>query len=94
MKKRDLYAAVHFLPDEICDEAELVRWKRKAAVMMSDIISTRLTGRQKEIIVLYYYDGMLQKEIAERLGVTESDVSHIKGRALRRLEYDLNLIRS
>ena len=95
MKKKDLYDEIHLEPDDTEDEdEEFVRWQKKSADVMEYIISTRLTYRQREIIMLYYYEGKRQQEIAEELGVTESNVSHIKRRALKRLEYDLNLIRS
>ena len=92
--KRRLSDVLNICADSFYDEEELVSWQKKAAPVLKKIISTRLTARQREVIMLYYYEEMKQKEIAAKLGVTESAVSPLKQRALKRLEYDLNLIRS
>ncbi len=92
--KRSLSDVLNVCADSCYDEEELISWQKKAAPVLKKIIFTRLTARQREIIMLYYYEGMKQKDIAGKLGISESAVSHLKQRALKRLEYDLNLIRS
>lgn len=75
------------------DEESVHTWQEHALKMLQNIISVRLKGRQKQIIMLYYYEGLSQREIARQLGISESSVSHTKRRACKKLEYDLNLIR-
>lgn len=40
-----------------------------------EIVQTRLTPRQREIVQLYYYEGRTQQEIAEQLGISQQVVS-------------------
>lgn len=93
--KSSLFDALHLAPLEGSEaEAEqLQSWQAHAMEKMKTIISVRLTRRQKEVIMLYYYEGLSEKEIAKQLGITVSCVSHLKRRACAKLEYDLNLIR-
>ena len=44
-----------------------------------------LPEREATVVTLYYAEGLLLKEIGEVIGVTESRVSQIHGRALYRL---------
>ena len=92
--KRNLCDVLNLRPDDGTNDEEVRQWQTKALSALKNIISVRLTERQKAIIMLYYYEGMKQRDIAKQLGVTESCVSHTKRRALMRLEYDLNLLRS
>lgn len=90
MKRRDLCGILGLAGP---DEEEMDRtWQKLALGRIKKIMDERLTGRQKEIIMLYYYEGLSQREIASRLGIAESTVSRTKHRGLRRLEYDLRLI--
>ncbi|MBQ8688394.1 MAG: sigma-70 family RNA polymerase sigma factor [Ruminococcus sp.] len=91
---RSLAEVLRFVPPkEEDEEAFLLSWQQEALEKLKTIISERLTWRQKEVIMLYYYEGLSQKEIAKRMGISESGVSHLKRRACKRLEYDLKLIR-
>lgn len=45
----------------------------------------KLSDRQRQVLALYYYEGLNLKEIGGLLGVTESRVSQIHGAALRGL---------
>lgn len=56
------------------DERDLVR--RAGSV---------LDAREREIVVLRYGEGLLQREIAERVGVSQMQVSRILARALDRM---------
>ena len=49
-----------------------------------------LPDQDKTVITLYYGEGLLLREIAEVLGVTESRVSQIHSRALYRLNRQLS----
>ncbi len=44
-----------------------------------------LPDREREIVVLRFYDGLTQSEIAERFGVSQMQVSRILARTLDRL---------
>lgn len=45
-----------------------------------------VTPRQREVLLLYYFRGMKQMEIAQRLGVARSTVSRTIQRGERRLK--------
>lgn len=49
----------------------------------------RLPERERILLSLYYYEGLTLKEIGQVLGVTESRVSQLHGRALSLLRADL-----
>jgi RNA polymerase sigma factor for flagellar operon FliA len=50
----------------------------------------QLPERERQIIVLYYYQGLLLQEISEILGVTPARVSHLHTRALYQLNQMLS----
>lgn len=91
MKRISLYESLKVEPFE--NEEEEISWQRQASKMLKVIISSRLTHRQKQVIMLYFYKGMKQREIAEKLGITESDVSHIKIYTLKKIKTYLELVR-
>jgi RNA polymerase sporulation-specific sigma factor len=45
----------------------------------------RLTDRQREVIILYYFENMKIEDIASRLGVTYRTVVNTKTRALEKM---------
>jgi RNA polymerase sigma factor (sigma-70 family) len=94
MNRYHLYADLnHLVAPPDMPETEMDTWQEDAAKKLKTIIWTRLTCRQREIILLYYYEGLNQRQIAQKLGVTESNVSHIKSRACQKLSEDLALLR-
>lgn len=55
---------------------------------MSEALHTAIQGlsqKERTVIVLYYYEGLTMKSIAEILGVTESRVSQIHSKTLLRM---------
>lgn len=54
-------------------------------LVIQNLMKNTLTSRQNQVLVLYYYEGMSQKAIAARLGISESSVSHTKKRACANL---------
>lgn len=52
--------------------------------MLRDAIA-RLPEKERTVVALYYYEELNQRQIAEVLHVTESRISQIRGRALKRL---------
>jgi RNA polymerase sigma factor for flagellar operon FliA len=45
----------------------------------------KLPKREKEVIILYYYEDLTQREIGKVLGITESRVSQLHGKAVAKL---------
>ncbi len=70
------------------DEAE----SRELKARMAEEIQN-LPQNERRVIVLYYAEGLLLKEIGEVLGVSESRISQIHGRAIYRLNKALGLDR-
>ena len=46
----------------------------------------RLTDRQREVIILYYFENMKIEDIASRLGVSYRTVVNTKTRALEKMD--------
>ncbi|MEZ6196382.1 MAG: FliA/WhiG family RNA polymerase sigma factor [Planctomycetota bacterium] len=64
-------------PDDIVERGELLEQLKEEIA--------KLPEKERHMIVLYYGEGLLLKEIGEVLGVTESRVSQIHSRAVFRL---------
>ena len=60
---------------------------------LKDLICRSLNKKEKLIIVLYYYEGLSMKEIAEILGLTESRVCQIHSKVISRLKVQLKRLR-
>ena len=45
-----------------------------------------LTEKQREVFLLYYYDGLKQREIAERLGISRDSVNDRLEGALKKVK--------
>ena len=65
------------------DLKELVR--RMAAVRTILDYRDRLSGRQRQVVDLYYNEGLTQREIANRLGIAQKNVCEYMKRALRKI---------
>ena len=72
--------------DENSPEDELLEKEKK--VILTQIIDA-LPEKERLVITLYYYEGMLLKEIAEVLQVTESRVSQIHSKVLAKMRSKL-----
>ena len=57
-------------------------------VMIDDILS-RLTEREKEIILLRYFRGKTQSEIAKIIGVSQVQISRIEKKAIERIRGEM-----
>ncbi|MEW6608662.1 MAG: RNA polymerase sigma factor WhiG [bacterium] len=71
-------------PDAKLEQEELKR-------LLIEAINN-LPAREKEIVVLYYYDDLTLKEIGKVLGVTESRICQLHSKAILRLRGYLNKI--
>ena len=69
--------------DESLPERKLMKKELKQALV--EIIDT-LAEKERLVITLYYYEGLLLKEIADILGVTESRVSQIHSKVLLKIK--------
>jgi RNA polymerase sigma factor (sigma-70 family) len=59
--------------DDLDDDAAGVRAEMLA--LLAQLVATALTPRQREIVELYFTDGLTQAEIAGRLGISQQVVS-------------------
>ncbi|MCL2046267.1 MAG: FliA/WhiG family RNA polymerase sigma factor [Oscillospiraceae bacterium] len=73
-------------PDLNTPEDELLNNERKE--LLRDVIDT-LPEKERLVITLYYYEGLLLKEIADILQVTESRVSQIHSKVLSKMRTKL-----
>jgi RNA polymerase sporulation-specific sigma factor len=53
-------------------------------VMVDDILK-RLTPRERDIIILRYFQGKTQSEISKKMGVSQVQISRIEKKALERI---------
>lgn len=68
--------------DEPCDNTAKHRLMLK---IMRSIIENELSQRQRQMILLYYFEGENIPQIAERLGVNRSTVSRTISRGRRNI---------
>ena len=61
-------------PDEP-EDPRRVRLRAELIAALREIVSTRLTDRQRRIVELYFYGGRTQQEIAAVLGISQQVVS-------------------
>jgi len=72
--------------DEVTPEEELLRKEKKE--QLTEVIDS-LPEKERLVITLYYYEGLLLKEIANILQVTESRVSQIHSKVLAKMRIKL-----
>lgn len=77
--KMDTVGNAHF------DQPEEVLEKEELKVQLAEAIDS-LTEKEKNVIVLYYYEEMTLKEISAILDVSESRVSQLHTKALNRMK--------
>lgn len=56
---------------------------------LRDILEHDLTDRQREMLMLYYYKGKNEEDVAQQLGVNKSTVSRTLDRAKKRIHKHL-----
>ena len=73
--------ALWFETEEDCDRRYAMKdFFRKVQPVIMEIVDSKLTIRQREIIKLYFFYGKTQEDIAEILDLTQSTVSrHLFG---------------
>jgi RNA polymerase sigma factor for flagellar operon FliA len=75
------------IEDEGPDALEIIERNEEAEEVVAAL--KRLPERERILLSLYYYEGLTLKEIGKVLGVTESRVSQLHGRALSLLKAEL-----
>ena len=75
--------------DENTPEEELIEKEKKQ--ILADVIDA-LAEKERLVITLYYYEGLLLKEIADILQVTESRVSQIHSKVLAKMRTRLEKV--
>jgi RNA polymerase sigma factor for flagellar operon FliA len=73
-------------PEESTPESVLLKKEQKKA--LAELIDA-LPEKERYVITMYYYEGMLLKEIADALNVTESRVSQIHSKVLSKMRQKL-----
>lgn len=68
-------------PSRDCVDFDDEAYRRAVSRAVREVIKNELSARQKQFIVLYYYEGMRMTEIAEETGVNVSTVSRTLARA-------------
>ena len=76
-------------PDESTPEEELLKKEKKR--LLAEVIDS-LPEKERLVVTLYYYEGMLLKEIADILQVTESRVSQIHSKVLGKMRVKLEKV--
>ena len=76
-------------PDENTPEEELLEKEKKR--LLAEVIDA-LPEKERMVITLYYYEGLLLKEIADILHVTESRVSQIHSKVLAKMRAKLEKV--
>jgi RNA polymerase sigma factor for flagellar operon FliA len=75
--------------DELTPEDELLEKEKKE--ILTQVIE-ELPEKERQVITLYYYEGLLLKEIADILKVTESRVSQIHSKVLAKMKLKLEKV--
>ena len=57
------------------EDAHVADEREELFALLRELVATGLTARQREIVDLFYRDGLSQGEIAARLGITQQVVS-------------------
>lgn len=63
------------LDDDDLASPEGRRRRREVLAALGQVVRTRLTDRQRQIVELYFFDGATQAQIADRLGISQQAVS-------------------
>lgn len=78
-----------FLPEENIEFLPAKYFEEKESREKLLAILDKFPERYKEVTLLYYYEGFLQKEIAEILGITASSVDHTLRRVREKIKVEL-----
>ena len=66
--------------EDATDQQQRQQAKDEAIALIKELITTRLTDKQRQIVELYFYEGQTQAQIAEKLNINQQVVSkHLFG---------------
>lgn len=74
-----------FIQDMIGTGSDNRHHLKLAQKALHEVIEQELTGRQKEILMMYYFEQRSMVEIGELLGINKSTVSRTMARARNRI---------
>ncbi|MDA1191972.1 MAG: sigma-70 family RNA polymerase sigma factor [Candidatus Poribacteria bacterium] len=80
--KMDAFASGRALwkPERCKTPSPHLEQRRRAVKTLREIVATKLTPRQRACVHLYFFEGLTQQEVAERLGISRRVVSqHLFG---------------
>lgn len=80
------------LPSEAAT-AEMERVEEANSIEVLLTLIPTLPERERNVLALYYYEGLTLKEIGTVIGLTEARISQILGKTLLKLKAQLNAIR-
>lgn len=72
------------------NDDEFSQSRRELVRLISRLMDQGLTQRQKQCLMLYYFEGLTQDQIAGKLGVSVSTVSRTVRRARNNLARELD----
>jgi RNA polymerase sigma factor for flagellar operon FliA len=75
--------------EDLSPESMLMEKETKR--LLAEAIDT-LTEKERMVVTLYYYEGLLLREIADIMSITESRVSQIHSRTLEKMRARLNKV--
>lgn len=76
-----------YLIDQIGDEKNIEEnWTEKLSI--KDAVN-KLKGREKEIILMRFYKGKTQIEVANEIGISQAQVSRLEKNALRKIKDEI-----
>ncbi len=73
------------LVDLLPDESETAPPERIAVREFVDRVLALLDSQEREIVTLYYFEGLSMKEVADHLRLSESRISQVHARAVERV---------
>jgi len=62
-------------PEDEPEDPKRARLRAELVAALCELVSTRLTDRQRRIVELYFYEGRSQEQIAAELAISQQSVS-------------------
>lgn len=56
-------------------DPERARARRQVLLGLRELVASSLTDKQRELVELYFYEGLTQQDVAARLGISQQVVS-------------------
>lgn len=87
LSKRRLGQEAHFneISTDEKNPLELAQDKENASIVRLALAGSGLSAREKFIIQEVYFNGLNQREVGEKMGLSDAEVSRLKAEALKKL---------